>query len=368
MSRADRAISRPSPSASPAGDDGVRTGTYRAGSNFRTDSNERVTGLAVSVLLLVGGLVLLILGGDLLVRGAVAIAARFGISPLVIGLTLVGFGTSTPELVTSVQASLAGAPGIALGNIVGSNIANILLILGLSALLTPIAVRSAALRRDGAAMVAVTVAFALLAPAVPFGRLLGTVFVAALAAYILHAFRQESAADRGAAYSRAEAAQDVDPAFRPDAAASRWVVPLLLALGGLALVVFGGRLLVDGAVALARTFGISETVIGLTIVAMGTSAPELATSVVAAFRRHSDVAFGNVVGSNIYNILGIAGVTALVAPTEVPDEIVRFDNPVMVLVTLMMFGFAWTGLRIGRREGGLLLAGYVAYLALLWAG
>jgi cation:H+ antiporter len=249
----------------------------------------------VTALLLIGGLALLIVGGDLLVRGAVSIATRLGISPLVIGLTLVGFGTSTPELVTSIQASLAGAPGIALGNIVGSNIANLLLILGLSALLTPIIVQSSALKRDGGVMVLVTLAFVLLAPAVPFGRWLGAGFVAALAAYLAYTFRQESAAgaEHGAVFDKAEAAQELDPAFRPAAApAGRWIGPVLMALGGLGLVVIGGKLLVDGAVALARAFAISETVIGLTIVAIGTSAPELATSVAAALRRHADVAFG----------------------------------------------------------------------------
>lgn len=324
----------------------------------------------MTILLLIGGLALLIVGGDLLVRGAVRIATRLGISPLVIGLTLVGFGTSAPELVTSVQASLAGAPGIALGNVVGSNIANILLILGISALITPIAIQSMALKRDGLTMAAVAIAFALLTAFAPFGRILGTAFVAALATYLVVAFRQESAAsaDHGAAYDKAEAAQEVDPALRPgrDGTSGGILLPLAIALGGLVLVVGGGKLLVDGAVGLARSFGISETVIGLTIVAIGTSAPELVTSVMAALRRQSDIAFGNVVGSNIYNILGIAGLTALIAPTEVPPEIVRFDNPIMVAVSLLMLVFAWTGFRIGRREGGFLLAGYASYLIALW--
>jgi cation:H+ antiporter len=326
----------------------------------------------MNIVLLIGGLVLLIVGGDFLVRGAVRIATRFGISPLVIGLTLVGFGTSTPELVTSVQASLSGAPGIALGNVVGSNIANVLLVLGISALLAPIAVASVALKRDGATMVLVALAFALLAAVLPFGRVLGVVFVTGLAVYLYFAFRLESTAstDHGAAFDKAEAAQEVDAALRPvpDAAAGRreWLFPLGVALGGLISVVVGGKLLVDGAVGLARSIGISETVIGLTIVAVGTSAPELVTSVMAAARRQTDVAFGNIVGSNIYNILGIAGVTALVAPTQVPPEIITFHAPVMVLVSVVMFGFAWTGFRIGRREGGLLLAGYIGYLLILW--
>ena len=318
------------------------------------------------------GLLLLIAGGDLLVRGAVRVASRLGVSPLVIGLTLVGFGTSTPELVTSVQASLAGAPGIAVGNIVGSNIANVLLILGISALLAPIAVQSAALKRDGGVLLGVSAGFALLILIWPLDRLAGTVFLLMLAAYIIHAFRQEregAGADHGAAFDKGEAAQGADRAFRPDvAAAGGLLVPLLIALAGLALVVFGGRLLVNGAVALASTYGLSESVIGLTIVAVGTSMPELVTSVMAAFRKQADIAFGNVVGSNIYNLLGIGGVTGLIAPVEVPAEIIRFDSPLMLAVTALMVVFAWTGWRIGRREGGVLLAGYGAYLFMLWPG
>lgn len=323
----------------------------------------------MTFLLILGGLTLLIVGGDLLVRGAVGVAERAGMSPLLIGLTLVGFGTSTPELVTSVQASLAGSPGIALGNIVGSNIANSLLILGVSAILAPIAVQSAALKRDGVAMVAAVCAFALVAAFFELGRLVGSISLALLALYLFHAYRQEklSEADHGAAFDKGAAAQGVDPALAAgQASQSSWVWPVLIALLGLGLVVAGGSLLVNGAVALARTFGVSETVIGLTIVAVGTSAPELVTSVVAAIRKRSDLAFGNVIGSNIYNILGIAGATALIAPTSAPAEMVRFDNLIMVLVTFVMLLFAWTGFRVGRREGGLLISGYAIYLWLLW--
>lgn len=320
---------------------------------------------------LFGGLVLLVAGGDLLVRGAVQVASRLGVSPLVIGLTLVGFGTSTPELVTSVQAALVGAPGIAYGNIVGSNIANILLIVGASALLYPIVVTSAALRRDGMVMIAVAVVFAAVAIAMPLERWLGAVFVLALATYVYVAFRQErqagAAADHGAAYQRGEALQAADPGTAPDPRAKGSILlPVLIAIGGLAVVVVGGMLLVDGAVTIARSFGISETVIGLTIVAVGTSLPELVTSVLAAIRRQADVAFGNIVGSNIYNILGIGGFTALIAPGAVPGEIARFDTLVMIAVSLLLVAFAWTGLRIGRREGTLLLLGYGIYVFVLW--
>lgn len=321
----------------------------------------------MTALLLIGGLALLIVGGNIMVRGAVGVATRLGVSPLVIGLTLVGFGTSTPELVTSVQASMAGSPGIAVGNIVGSNIANTLLIMGVAALVAPIAVSSASLKRDGGIMIAAAVLFAALSAVADLSRLTGVVFVSLLIAYVVFSFRQEKAspADHGAAYDKGEAALEVDEGFSPSRASSLgW--SLALAIGGLILIVVGGKFLVDGAVALARGYGISETVIGLTIVAIGTSMPELVTSVVAAFRRQSEVAFGNVVGSNIYNILGIGGVTALIAPTTVPPEIVRFDNLIMVGVCLVLFAFAWTGLRIGRREGGLLICSYVIYLVVLW--
>ncbi|MGP1358374.1 calcium/sodium antiporter [Roseicyclus sp.] len=318
---------------------------------------------------LLGGLVLLIAGGEFLVRGAVNVATRLGVSPLVVGLTLVGFGTSTPELVTSVQAALSDAPGIAYGNIVGSNIANILLILGIAALIAPIAVASQALRRDGAVMLAVAVVFAGLAAVLPMGRPVGAAFVAALGLYVWLAFRQErvAAPDHGAVYDKSLALQGADPALAPPKTAGQpLLVSLLIALAGLALVVLGGRFLVEGAVSLARGFGISETVIGLTIVAVGTSMPELVTSVVAGIRKQGDVAFGNIVGSNIYNILGIGGFTALIAPGAVPPEMVSFDNLVMIGVSAALLLVAWTGLRISRAEGLALLAGYGAYVWLIW--
>lgn len=318
---------------------------------------------------LLGGLILLILGGEFLVRGAVRVAERFGVPPLVIGLTLVGFGTSAPELVTSVRAALSGAPGIAYGNIVGSNIANILLIAGASALIAPMAVQSAALRRDGGVMLAATVVFAALAATVPVTRLAGLSFVLALAAYVWFTIRQErtAAADHGALYDKAAALEGVDPSIVPESTARLplWR-PLATALAGLALVIGGGGLLVDGAVELARSMAVSETVIGLTIVALGTSAPELATSVAAALRRQGEMALGNIIGSNIYNLLGIGGATALIAPSDVPARIAGFDNPVMLLVTLGFLALAWTGLRVSRREGAVLLAGYAAYLWWLW--
>ena len=325
--------------------------------------------MTITLLALILGLLLLVVGGELLVRGAVRVARRLKVSPIVIGLTLVGFGTSTPELVTSVQAALSGSPGIAYGNIVGSNIANILLIVGASAILSPIVVTSAALKRDGLVMVAVTIAFATLVAVMPMGRIAGLCFIAALAFYVYLAFRQERASlsGHGAVYDKSIALQNADKATVPEAAPqSSLPISLIIVVGGLSLVVVGGYLLVDSAVSLARTFGISETVIGLTVVAIGTSMPEFVTSVIAALKRQGDVAFGNIVGSNIYNILGIGGLTGAIAPSTVPPEIVSFDNLVMIAVSALLIGVACTGLRIARWEGTFLLAGYGVYVYATW--
>ena len=324
-------------------------------------------------LLLLGGLAMLVVGGELLVRGSVRVAESFGVSPLLIGLTLVGFGTSTPELVTSVQAALIGSPGIAVGNIVGSNIFNIILILGFSALIFPMAVQANALRRDGVIVVGVSVLFALVSLTVGLQRWVGIAFVAGLIGYLYYAYLQERtpaalAGDHGAAFDRAEAFEQLDPGLRPRVGKPGFAaigLPLLMAIGGLAIIIFGGRFLVDGAVQLARNLGMAETLIGLTIVAAGTSMPELVTSVMAAIRKQTDVALGNILGSNIYNILGIGGVTALIAPTEVPAQIANFDNWVMIAVSLLMLLFCWTGRKLSRVEGGIFVAIYVGYVGFL---
>ena len=318
--------------------------------------------MSADVLFLLPGLVLLIAGGDLLVRGAVRIAERLRLSPMLIGLTVVGMGTSMPELAASLQASLSGSPGIALGNIVGSNIANSLLILGVAALIAPIAVSARALWRDGG--VGILAALALLAAGATVGlsREAGLLFLVMMAAYILHAYRQERVgAPHSAAYDRAVAMEEIDPALVPhDRPDGRLSVALLLFTVGLALIVGGGSLLVSAAVAIAEQLGVSDTVIGLTIVAVGTSLPELVTSAMAAWRRQGDIALGNVLGSNIYNILFIGGVTGAVAPTAVPDSIMAFDLWVLVAVSLIVMLFAFSGGRLSRKEGLLLAAAYVA--------
>lgn len=321
---------------------------------------------------IIGGLVLLVLGGEFLVRGSVRVAEQLGVSPLLIGLTLVGFGTSTPELVTSVQAALIGSPGIAVGNVVGSNIANILLILGIAAVTFPIAVQSNALKRDGFFVLLCAILFFAISWTVGLQRWVGVVFLSALVGYIVYAYRTERSvsgdSNHTAAFEKAEAIEGVDPGLRPRAATATttgMVAPLALAVVGLAVIIFGGRLLVDGAVDLARIAGLSEEVIGLTIVAVGTSMPELVTSIVAAVRRQSDVAFGNVLGSNIYNILGIGGFTALISPTPVPQHIASIDMPIMVAASALLLICAWTGKRLSKAEGAGFLAIYIAYVAFL---
>lgn len=324
---------------------------------------------------LIGGLLLLIAGGELLVRGSVRVAERLGVSPLLIGLTLVGFGTSTPEMVTSVQAAMIGSPGIAVGNIVGSNMANILLILGVAALVHPLAVQSSALKRDGVFVVATAAMLAGVGWSVGLSRPVGIVFLALLTAYMVYAYRQErmlSGGDHTAAFDRAEAMEAVDPDLRPHAPSGagtrEWLVPIATAVAGLAAIILGGRLLVSGAVDLARMVGLSEAVIGLTIVAVGTSMPELITSVMAALKRQADVALGNILGSNIYNVLGIGGLTALIAPTEVPAQIASVDTPLMICASLLLLFFAWTGARLSRVEGGIFVVIYAAYVGWLVAG
>ncbi|MDH3474331.1 MAG: calcium/sodium antiporter [Rhodospirillales bacterium] len=308
---------------------------------------------------LIAGLVLLAVGGEYLVRGAVTVARRLGVSPLVIGLTLVGFGTSMPELVASLKAALAGSPGIAIGNVVGSNIANILLILGVAAIITPIATTAKAFRRDGMTLIAATLVLLAACLAGTLNRLTGVLFVGLLLAYTIYSYRTERSKPLETGELHIKEAQSVAPL------SSSLGRALGVTAFGLAGVIFGSMLLVDAAIELARRLAVSETLIGLTIVAVGTSLPELAASTVAAFRNQADVALGNVVGSNIFNALGITGVTAWVRPLTVPEEIMRQDAWVMLAAAVLLIAFAVSRWRIERWEGSVLLAGYGLYLYIL---
>jgi len=304
--------------------------------------------IALDWLFLFGGLVGLFLGGEALVRGSVGIARRLAIPPLLIGLTVVGFGTSTPELLVSVDAALRSVPDIAIGNIVGSNIGNILLIVGLSAMVWPIRVLGGTLRRDTSVMMVAALALVPLFWLGTVGRLSGAVLVAGLIGYLIWAYLKPGT----------DSAADDPTPLRPLWQSALWVA------AGLAALMIGARFLVDGAVNIARGCGISEAFIGLTIVAVGTSLPELATSLIAAFRRQSEIAIGNIVGSNIFNVLGILGVTAMITPIPVAGRFLSFDLPVMIAASFVLTGLLLLRPSIGRVTGIALLLAYAAYV---WA-
>lgn len=312
--------------------------------------------------LFVLGLALLVMGAELLVRGASRLARRFGISPLVIGLTVVAFGTSAPELAVSVQAGFAGQADIALGNVVGSNIFNVLFILGLSALIVPLVVSQQLVQLEVPLMIGVSVLLLIMALDGRIGGFDGLLLFVGVLAYTVFALRQ-SRKESGAV--RTEYAQE----YGTDTHSLLGRLPLQIAciVAGLALLVLGAHWLVEGAVVMARMFGVSELIIGLTIVAAGTSLPELATSVVAALRGERDIAVGNVVGSNLFNILAITGIAAMVTPggLEVAPALLRFDLPVMIAVALACLPIFATGHLISRWDGALFLGYYAAYVLYL---
>ncbi len=308
-------------------------------------------------LLVVAGLGLLLLGGDFLVRGAVALARRLGISPLIIGLTIIAYGTSVPELLVSLEAHLSGASGIAAGNIVGSNIANILLIVGVSALIYPIACAPGSLRLNAPVLICATFLLVLVGLAGVVTTWVALPMLALLILFSVVSYRTERRSAVEAARHDTEVKEFED--------GQRSLPACIFALvGGLIGVSVGSYSLVIGAVDVAREFGISEAVIGLTLVAIGTSLPELATTTIAALRRHSDVALGNVFGSNLFNTLGIMGVVPLVGgDLPIPPRLVAFDLWVMLGATLVFLLWAWRFKGIGRLPAGLFLIAYVAYIA-----
>ena len=313
----------------------------------------------------VAGLGLLLLGGDFLVRGAVTLARRLGVTPLVIGLTIVAYGTSAPELLVSLEAHLTGSSGIAVGNIVGSNIANILLVVGCTALIFPITCRHGSIRLNGPILLGasvVLVVLGLLGAVTPWSAAL---MLGVLAVFSWVSYRTERNDAQGAS---PEAARHVEETGgfedRPKTLAGSVISLLVGAIG----VVVGSHLLVTGAVDLARGFGVSEATIGLTLVAVGTSLPELAACVMAAIRRHSDVALGNVLGSNIFNILGIMGVVPLFGTLPIPRQVAAFDLWIMLGVTVFfLFWIVRCGI-FGRGLGAVFLLAYGAYVASKYLG
>ncbi|HDZ82298.1 MAG TPA: calcium/sodium antiporter [Roseobacter sp.] len=305
------------------------------------------------------GLLILLLAGDALVKGAVNLSLRLGVPALVVSLTIVAFGTSAPELLVSIKAILDNAPGIALGNVVGSNTANILLVLGIPALLATMHSSECNTRKTFNMMIAASVLFILLAFRGVFDVWSGIILLSGLAYVLFDAYRdtkKHRARNSEASSDDSEELEGADPSM------PGWRIGFFLVLGLVGLPL-GASLLVDNASIIARAYGVSDTVIGLTLVAIGTSLPELATTVMAALRRQADVALGNVIGSNIFNLLGIIGVATLVGPIEVDPEFLRFDLWVMLGASLLLFPFVYLGWDITRRWGVVLCAVYAAYLA-----
>ena len=307
------------------------------------------------------GLGLLLGGAELLVKGASRLAAALGLSPLIIGLTVVSFGTSSPELAVSVQSAYAGQADIALGNVVGSNIFNVLFILGLSALIVPLVVAQQLVRWDVPLMIGVSVVTLVLGFDGRIGRLDGALLFGGLVIYTAFAIRQSRKESQ--AVQAEYAAEYGDP---PPQRAGL-LRNLLFVAAGLAALVIGSNWLVDGAVALARAFGLSELIIGLTVLAVGTSLPEVATSILAALRKERDIAVGNVVGSNLFNLLGVLGLSSLVSPNgiNVPAAAEGFDLPVMIAVAVACLPIFATAHKIARWEGGLFFGYYILYTAYL---
>ncbi|MEQ6917598.1 calcium/sodium antiporter [Halomonas aquatica] len=315
--------------------------------------------MIVPAMAVVAGLVLLVWSAERFVDGAAATSARLGLSPLLIGMLVIGFGTSAPELVVSVLASSQGNPGLALGNAYGSNIANIGLILGLVALISPLAVHSSVVRRELPVLGGVTLLSALLLWGGVIERLEAVLLLVLLAAFI--------------GYSVFLGLRNGTDALGPEAEESLRVHPMSLKAGlvwtgvGLLLLVISSRILVWGAVAIAQGFGVSDLVIGLTVVAVGTSLPELASSISALRRHEHDLVLGNVVGSNLFNTLGVVGLAGVIAPIEAGREVLLRDWSLMAAMTVMLsvFAMGWRGRegRINRTEGAVLLAMFIGYTA-----
>ncbi|WP_417206145.1 calcium/sodium antiporter [Antarctobacter sp.] len=305
------------------------------------------------------GLVILLLAGDALVKGAVNVSLRMGIPALIVSLTIVAFGTSAPELLISIQAALDNAPGIALGNVVGSNTANVLLVLGVPGLITVMHTSQCDTRSSYLQMIGATLVFVALAFRGVFDMTAGIGLLALLAVIL-------ASQVRGALRHRArgEVDEDLEAPEGADPDMPWWKIGLFLALGLIGLPL-GADLLVDSAEEIARMFGVPDAVIGLTLVALGTSLPELATTVMAAIRKQADVAIGNVIGSNLFNLLAIIGVASLIAPIEVGPGFLQFDLWVMLVASLLLVPFVFFGRDLGRRWGILLSALYVSYVVIV---
>ncbi len=349
--------------------------------------------MPISILMATVGLLFLLGGGEVLVRGAASLATCLGLSPLLIGLTVVAATTSMPELVVTVTSGIEGVPDLGVGNVIGSNIANILLVLGTAAIICPIATRPEHVLRDGMVLLTATVLFTAFAFTSTVGRLEGFLMVVALAVYLVFSYysdrrlngkrssdraaQNQDAADQSEAGSNnpsqcnapgadltpdAALQEDTSVAERP--ARFGRMMAVVFIVTGVGALVGGSHLLIEGAVDIARGLGVSDAVIGLTLVAVGTSLPELATAVVAGLRRHSEIALGNVLGSNLFNLLLVLGILGFIIPFRVAPEMLSFDIWVMVGAVVVLLPVMMTGWRIGRREGAVFLLAYGVYVAM----
>jgi len=315
----------------------------------------------MEILFALTGLVLLLLAGDVLVRGAVNLGLRLGIPALIVSLTIVAFGTSAPELLVAIKAATSGLPGLAIGNVVGSNIANVLLVLGLPALLAGINSAKCDSRKTYSFMLGSTVIFIALAYLGPLGFWHGVILLSLMGLMLLDSFRS---AQRHRAAEKCDVCVDPENVEGADPEMPGWKIALYIALGVIGLPL-GAELLIEGALQIAREMGVSESVIGLTLVAIGTSLPELATTVMAALRKHGDVALGNAIGSNMFNLLGIMGITSFFGPLDIPVGILHFDLWVMLAAALVMLPFVFGKQNITRVWGAALTLLYGLYLVVL---
>ena len=312
-----------------------------------------------TILLFIAGLFILILGADLLVRGASRLAAAFGISPLVIGLTIVAIGTASPEIAVSIQAAANGQGDLTLGNVLGSNIFNILFILGVTSIVAPIVIAKQLIRKDAPILLGISLLVFVLALDGNLGAFDGIILLLLVAIYIYFAVKQSHSESREVQKEYAK-----EYAQKESRTTKNFISNISFILVGLGLLVWGSNWLVDSAVQIAKVLGVSELVIGLTIVAIGTSLPEVATSVIAALKGESDIAVGNAVGSNIFNLLGVLGIGSLVSPNGifVAPHVLQFDLPVMIFVALVTLPVFYIDSRISRIEGGLLFSYYIVYM------
>ena len=316
------------------------------------------------ILYMIAGLVILVIGGEGVVRGSVSVAKALGLSTLLISVVIVGFGTSMPELVVSVQAAFAGAPDISLGNVVGSNICNTVLVLGAASVIFPICCKSTAIKRDILVGILAALSLALISFLDEINRIAGIAMFGSLAAYLAYCVWH----DKKVVKSNKHKAHEIEIADEVDEFSYKMIVALPMAIFGIAMLMGGAKLLVMGATSIAEKCGVSEAVIGLTVIALGTSLPELATAIVAARKKHSDVIIGNILGSNLFNILAILGITSIITPISYKGQIAEQDVWIMLAIVTLLAPISFIWKKIGRTSGALLLTLYVGYIGYLAMG